>query len=90
MRRAENGPGQAGRPAVAEARDVVALVRDHVDPGLLHPPTRLVVALSASARRGPSASTFEPIVSNSSSGTSTISIPRSASSSISRTGAIRG
>jgi hypothetical protein len=37
----------------------------------LHAPARLVVPSSASARLGPSASTFGPCVSNSSSGTST-------------------
>ena len=87
---AQHRPGQAGRAAVAEPRDVVALVRDDVDPAFSIRRRVSSFPSSASARRGPSASTFEPIVSNSSSGTSTISIPRSASSSISRTGAIRG
>ena len=41
----EDGARQAGRPAVAEARDVVAAVGDDLDTGPLHAAARLVVSL---------------------------------------------
>ena len=79
-------PGKAGRAAVAVSRDLTAGVRPHLDPAASS--RRWVSGLpsSASARRGPSARTFGPIVGNSSGGTSTRRIPRASSNWTSLTG----
>jgi hypothetical protein len=52
VRRAQQRPRQARRPAVALPRDLVARVGDDVDAGALHPAARLVVALERERARG--------------------------------------
>ena len=52
---------QARRPAVALARDLVAVVRDDVDAGALHPAARLVVALEGERAPRPEREHVRPL-----------------------------